>query len=637
MGLFLLDMVCALAVAGIDLMFPWLSRKCMQTYLPGEEYRVFFTVMGIIVVAYVLRSVLYFIITYWGHRMGAYMEADMRAELFRHIETLSFRFFDRHRTGQLMSRVTTDLFEITELAHHGPEDLLISAITIIGAFVILCGIEWRLAVIVFAVVPIFVVFTVILRRKMAAASIRVKEKMAGINTSIESGFSGIRTAKAFAMEQEEIRKFDRTNDLYVESKRGYYKAMAIFHGGMEFVLSIMSVLVILAGGYFIMKESMDYIDLVTFSLYIATFLTPIRKLVNFVEQYIAGMAGFKRFLEIMRTEPQVQDAPGAEELEHVKGHLEIKDVSFSYGDMSGTGHQMRGTKKTGAERNEAEKTGAGRSEAEKTGAGRSEAEKTGAGRSEAEKTGTGKTGASAAESTVESAAYGADGTIGPQVLRHVSLDIPAGTCFAVVGPSGGGKTTLCHLIPRFYDVTEGAIMIDGKDIRQVTQASLRRQIGIVQQDVFMFAGTIYENIAYGNPDAAYEDVIRAAVKAEIHDEIMQMPDGYQSYIGERGVLLSGGQKQRIGIARVFLKNPPVIILDEATSALDSITEIRIQHAFDELAKGRTSIIIAHRLSTIRGADQIAVIDHNTVIELGTHQELLSMDGVYARLVQTQSL
>lgn len=563
MGLFLLDMVCALAVSGIDLLFPWLSRTCMQTYLPNEEYRVFFTVMGIIVAAYVLRSFLYFIITYWGHRMGVYMEADMRGELFRHIETLSFRFFDQNRTGQLMSRVTTDLFEITELAHHGPEDLLISSVTIIGAFVILCGIEWRLALIVFAAVPVFVVFTVILRRKMASASIKVKAKMAEINTSIESGFSGIRTAKAFAMEAEEIHKFDETNVQYVDSKRGYYKAMAIFHGGMEFVLSIMSVLIILAGGYFIMKGSMDFIDLVTFSLYIATFLTPIRKLVNFVEQYIAGMAGFKRFLEIMRTEPQVQDTPDAVELTDVKGHLQFSDVSFFYGD-----------------------------------AGQTE---------------------------------------GPEVLKHVSLDIPAGTCFAVVGPSGGGKTTMCHLIPRFYDVTSGQITIDGTDIRNVTQASLRRHIGIVQQDVFMFAGTIYDNIAYGSPDATYEDVIQAAIKAEIHDEIMEMPNGYQSYIGERGVMLSGGQKQRIGIARVFLKNPPIIILDEATSALDSVTELHIQNAFDELAKGRTSVIIAHRLSTIRGADQIAVIDHNTITELGTHQELVALNGTYAGLVKTQRL
>ena len=566
MGLFLLDMACALTVAGIDLMFPYVSKRCMEKYLPESMYKTFFTVMAVIVAAYVARSFLYFIITYWGHRMGVYMEADMRGEIFDHIETLSFHFFDRNRTGQLMSRVTTDLFEITELAHHGPEDLLISSITIIGAFIILCGIEWRLAVIVFAAVPVFVVFTVILRRKRAAASVKVKAKMAEINTTIESGFSGIRTAKAFAMEEEEIRKFRETNAQYIESKRGYYKAMAIFHGGMEFVLSIMSVLVITAGGYFIMRGSMDFIGLVTFSLYISTFLTPIRKLVAFVEQYIAGMAGFKRFLEIMRTEPEIKDAQDARELQNVSGHISIEHVSFSY------------------ERREKDPR----------------------------------------EGMVE-------------VLKDISLDIPAGSCFAVVGPSGGGKTTLCHLIPRFYDVEEGSIKVDGMDIRQVTQHSLRKNIGIVQQDVFMFAGTIYDNIAYGDPNASYEDVVRAAKRAEIHDEIMQMPDGYQSYIGERGVMLSGGQKQRIGIARVFLKNPPIIILDEATSALDSVTEIRIQHAFNELAKGRTSVIIAHRLSTIRDADQIAVIDNNKIQEMGSHEELMARNGEYAHMVRAQRI
>jgi len=562
MGLFLLDLVCAVAVALVDLSFPYLSKQCMERYLPEGMFRTFFMIMGIIIAAYVVRSVLYFIITYWGHRMGVYMEADMRKELFEHIESLSFSFFDKNRTGQLMSRVTTDLFEITELAHHGPEDLLISSITIIGAFCILTTVEWRLAVIVFAAVPVFVVFTVILRRMMASASIKVKAKTAQINTSIESGFSGIRTAKAFAMEREEIRKFDRTNAEFVDSKRGYYKAMAIFHGGMEFVLSIMSVLVIMAGGYYIMKGSLDYIGLITFSLYISTFLTPIRKLVNFVEQYIAGMAGFKRFLEIMRTDPDIVDDPDAAQLSDVRGDITFENVTFSY----------------------------------------------------------------------EEKRHGIS-----EVIRDISFQIPAGSCFAIVGPSGGGKTTLCHLIPRFYDVNSGSIKIDGTDIRKVTQYSLRRNIGIVQQDVFMFAGTVYDNIAYGNPDACYEDVVAAAVKAEIHDEIMKMPDGYNSYIGERGVMLSGGQKQRIGIARVFLKNPPVIILDEATSALDSVTEIRIQNAFNELAKGRTSVIIAHRLSTIRDADCIAVIDDHHIVEMGTHEELMRSDGEYAHMCRAQML
>ncbi len=563
-GLFLLDMFCALLVAAVDLTFPYISKLSMERYLPENEYKTFFAVMIIMVCAYVVRAFLYYIITYWGHRMGVYMEADMRDELFTHIERLSFRFFDKNRTGQLMSRVTNDLFEITELAHHGPEDLLISSITIIGAFIILCGIEWRLALVVFAVIPVFVIFTIILRRRMKNASLKVKAKQAEINASIESGFSGIRTAKAFANEEIELRKFAETNKEYVDSKRGYYKAMAIFHAGMEFALPILSVLVIMVGGYYIMKDTLSYIGLVTFSLYVSSFLTPVRKLVAFVEQYMAGMAGFRRFLEIMRTDPEITDKENALELEHVKGDIKIQNVSFSYGEDAG-------------------------------------------------------------------------GMMRPAVLNDVSLTIPAGTALAIVGPSGGGKTTLSNLIPRFYEVSEGSISIDGHDIRDVTQHSLRRAIGIVQQDVFMFAGTIYENIAYGRPDATFEEVQEAARKAEIHEEIMQMPEQYDSYIGERGVMLSGGQKQRIGIARIFLKNPPVIILDEATSALDSVTEIRIQNAFDELAKGRTSIIIAHRLSTVRGADNIAVIDDNRVIEYGTHDELMKLHGEYASLVEAQTI
>ncbi|MBR5931039.1 MAG: ABC transporter ATP-binding protein [Lachnospiraceae bacterium] len=564
LGLFSLDMACALAVSAIDLLFPFFSKKSMEMYLPDHLFKTFFTVMAIFIAAYLLKAVLYFIITYWGHRMGTFIEADLRDELFGHIEKLSFSFFDKNRTGQLMSRVTNDLFEITELSHHGPEDLFISCVTIIGAFCILCTIEWRLALIVFAVIPCFVIFSVILRRKMAEKSTQVKVRTSEINASIESGFSGIRTAKAFANEEIEMEKFRDSNKKYLGAKKDYYKIMGIFGGGMEFALSLLSVLVIAAGGYFIMKDSMNYIELVTFSLYVSTFISPVRKLVAFIEQYMAGMAGFKRFLELMRTNPEITDKPDAIELKNVKGNISIKNVSFSYAPTK--------------EDEEA-----------------------------------------------------------PAVLNNINVEIHAGNCFAVVGPSGGGKTTLCHLIPRFYDVSDGAITIDGIDVRDVTQRSLRQAIGIVQQDVFMFAGTIRENIAYGKPDATMDEIREAAKRAEIHNEIMEMPNGYDSYIGERGVMLSGGQKQRIGIARVFLKNPPILILDEATSALDSMTEIRIQSAFDELAKGRTSIIIAHRLSTIRNADMIAVIDDNTVQEMGNHVELMKKGGQYAHLVEAQTI
>ncbi len=558
LGLFFLDMACALLASLVDLGFPYVSRICLQQYLPEGQFKAFFIVMGVVVAAHIVRTLLYYIITYWGHRLGVLIEGEMRAELFEHIEGLSFSFFNQNRTGQLMSRVTTDLFEISEFAHHGPEDLFISALTIIGSFIVLATIEWRLALVVFIVIPLFVVFTILIRGKMAETNIAVKAKMAEINSAIESGFSGIRTAKAFANEEEEIRKFSVSNEMHIEAKRQYHKYMAIFNCGMEFALSILSVLVMMVGGYFIMRNELDYIDLVTFTLYVSTFITPIRKIVALVEQYMAGTAGLKRFIEIMRTDPEITDREDALELTNVKGHIAVNNVSFAYSN-------------------------------------------------------------------------------GVTVLSDINADIPAGTTFALVGPSGGGKTTLSNLIPRFYDVLEGSITVDGHDIRDVTQRSLRLSIGIVQQDVFMFAGTIYDNIAYGRQGATYEDVIAAAVKAEIHDEIMQMPDGYNTFIGERGVMLSGGQKQRLGIARVFLKNPPIIILDEATSALDSVTEIRIQNAFDELAKGRTSIIIAHRLSTIRNADKIAVIDDDRIVEMGSHEELLAAGGEYARMVKAQML
>ena len=554
--LFLLDMACALGIALIDLAFPYLSRLSMQELLPQNLFGAFFAVMGCLLAAYLLRAGMYYIVTYLGHMMGVLIEADIRRDLFGHMQNLSFSFYDKNRTGQLMSRATTDLFEITELAHHGPEDLFISVITLGGAFCLMLTIQWKLALIVFAVVPLFVLFTIFQRRRMMKASVQVKQNMAGINGQLESSISGMRTAKAFANEEQENRKFQQSNNQFKGAKRDYYKAMATYMAGLEFALPAMNVLTITAGGWFILQGEMNYIDLVTFALYISTFLTPVRKLAAFVEQFLNGMAGFKRFVELMRVEPAVQDAPDAVGMDTAKGDILVDNVSFSYED-------------------------------------------------------------------------------GETVLDHVSIHIPQGETVAVVGPSGGGKSTLCQLIPRFYDVTGGRILVDGTDVRHLTQQSLRQNIGIVQQDVFLFAGTIYDNIRYGKPDATQEEIMEAAKRAEIYDDIMAMPDGFQTYVGERGVMLSGGQKQRVSIARIFLKNPPILILDEATSALDSVTEARIQSAFDELAKGRTTLIIAHRLSTIRNAHRIIVVDDNRIVEEGTHQELLQSGGEYAQLYNAQ--
>ena len=558
MKLFVIDMLCAFAVSIIDLIFPIVSRRSMQTYLPDKLFSAFFIVIAVLLAAYLLKAVFYYIITVLGHYMGVLVEADMRRDVFTHIESLSFSFFDQNRTGVLMSRVTNDLFDITELAHHGPENIIICTLTLVGSLIVMFFIRWELALVITVALPLLILFTLAQRKRMQSASKDVRKKTAEINAVIESGISGVRTAKAFANEKEEQKKFDEANGIFKTAKREFYKAMGMFQSGMEFSTGAMQVLVIGAGGVLIMLGRMDYIDLVTFTLYVSAFLSPLRKLVMFMEQYTQGSAGFERFLEIMRTEPEIKDAKDAEELKNVRGDILFDNVSFSYSD-------------------------------------------------------------------------------GTEVLKNVTLKVPSGTSLAVVGPSGGGKTTLCHLLPRFYDVTGGRITVDGKDVRAITQDSLRRNIGIIQQDVFMFAGTVRENIRYGRPDATDEEVEEAAKRAEIHAEIMEMPEGYDTYIGERGVMLSGGQKQRLSIARVFLKNPPILILDEATSALDSITEQRIQQSLDKLSKGRTSIVIAHRLSTVRGADKIAVIEGEQIEEEGSHSELMEKNGAYASLVKAQKL
>ena len=550
-------MICALMIAAVDLAFPMTSRAAMQNLLPGNAYAAFFGLMAAVVAAYVLRAGFQYFVGYWGHILGVNMEADMRRDLFRHLQRQPFSFYDKHRTGHLMSRVVNDLFEVVELAHHGPEDLFISVVTLVGAFILLLGVQWKLALIVFALVPLIVLFTARRRRKMSDASRRVKERTAGINADIESSISGARTAKAFANEAYEMERFDAGNAQYRGAKKGFYRQMGIFNAGMDFLTSMLNVAVIAFGGALIMAGSLDTVDLVTFTLYVGTFLQPIRRLSAFVEQYTTGMAGFERFQELMAVEPDIVDRPGARPLGNVRGEIVFRDVTFSYDE-------------------------------------------------------------------------------GVSVLRGVNLRVKAGEMLALVGPSGGGKTTLCHLIPRFYELSEGAITIDGTDIRDVTLTSLRESIGIVQQDVFLFAGTILENIRYGRIDATDDEVMEAAKRAEIHDDIVAMPDGYATFVGERGVMLSGGQKQRVGIARVFLKNPPILILDEATSALDTVTEARIQAAFDALAQGRTTLVIAHRLSTIRHADEIAFIDSEGIREIGTHDELMARGGLYAALHAAQA-
>ena len=557
---FVVDMGLSVAVALVDLIFPLVSRWSMQALLPQGLFRAFFSVMSIVFLAYLLRAWFMYLVTVIGHRMGTMVEADMRRDVFMHMQDLSYSFFDRNRTGVLLGRVTNDLFEIVELAHHGPENILTCSMTILGALVILLTVNWKLTLVLLLLLPACVLFSMRQRINMQKANQEVKKKTGEINAAIESGISGIRTSKAFANETAEDEKFQKANEAFKNSRVGFYRAMGLFNAGVEAAVGLMQVAVVTMGGYLIMKGNMDYVDLITFTLYVSTFTAPIRKLMQFMEIYTSGMAGFDRFLELMRTKPEIEDAPDARELDiqKVRGEVFFDHVSFHYQD-------------------------------------------------------------------------------GTQVLDDVTLTIQPGEKFALVGPSGGGKTTMCHLIPRFYDVSRGRILVDGSDVRSLTQESLRRSIGIIQQDVFLFAGTVMDNIRYGRPDATDEEVVRAAVLSKIHEDIMQMPDGYETFVGERGIVLSGGQKQRVSIARVFLKNPPILILDEATSALDSVTEGEIQQSLDELSRGKTCIVIAHRLSTVFDADRIAVVENRHIAEQGTRGERLALNGIYAGLEKAQSL
>lgn len=559
LDLFVADMICAFFIAVIDVSFPFVTRHLLNTLIPKGAMRLFFCMIAFMLAVYCIRWVCVWFVNYWGHVFGVKVETDMRRDVFSKLEEQSLSFFDTHLTGHLMSRVTTDLFEVTELAHHGPEDIMTSLLTLLGSFFILLRIRWELAIVVFAFLPLVIFIAIRNRKRLSESSRLVKDKTSVINGALENSLTGIRVTQGFTAESLEVEKFAQSNITYKESKKDFYKVMSTFHANVDFFMALLSLLVVALGGYFIMQKKMTLPDLIAANLFVATFTNPVRKLVNFsVEQFSTGMAGFNRFLEIMRTDTSIKEADDAVELLSARGNISFKNVCFSYNEKT-------------------------------------------------------------------------------SVLENINLEIKAGEHFAFVGESGGGKTTICNLIPRFYEVTGGSISLDGIDLKRIKLENLRRQIGLVQQDVFLFAGTIKENIAYGKPNATDDEIITAAKRAEIHEDIMKMPEGYDSLVGERGLKLSGGQKQRISIARCFLKNPPILILDEATSALDSATELKIQNAFDELSKGRTTLVIAHRLSTIKNADKIAVVEGKNITECGSHQELISLGGKYASLWKNQSV
>ena len=549
-------MMCAFFMAAIDVAFPMFSRYALNTLIPNYQLKTFLILVVILFVGFCIHKGCNWFVAYWGHVFGNRVEQDMRRDVFDHLEKLPFSFYDTHRTGKIMSRATTDLFEITELAHHGPEDFSIAMLNLLGAFIMLLTIRWELAIIVFITLPVIIFIVITSRKKLSSASTRVKETTAEVNASLESSISGIRVTKGFVNEDYERQRFDYQNKQYSAAKQNRFRYMASFFSNIEFCNNLLSLLVLAVGGYFIMKGKMTLPDLVAANLFVTSFVSPIKKLNNLVEQFATGMAGFNRFLEIMRTPVEPEDDSDAVEILSARGNISFKDVDFSY-------------------------------------------------------------------------------TPDFPVLTNINLEIHSGEKFALVGASGGGKTTICNLIPRFYEISAGSISLDGIDIRHIKKRSLRNQIGIVQQDVFLFAGTIRENIAYGKPDATDAEIELAARRAEIHDDIMLMPNGYDSIVGERGIKLSGGQKQRVSIARCFLKNPPILILDEATSALDTSTEIKIQHSFDELSKGRTTLVIAHRLSTIKNANKIAVVNEHGIVEQGTHDELMAKKGEYYKLQQGQ--
>ncbi|MEY8416404.1 ABC transporter ATP-binding protein [Tissierella praeacuta] len=555
--LFFTDMFFALLISISDLVFPLFTRKMINEIIPEGRMDLLVRWTIVMIFLFILRYASNYFVLYWGHILGVKIEHDMRRDIFSHLQSLPFSYYDNTKTGHIMSRIVNDLRDITELAHHGPEDLFISLVMLLGSFIVLIRIEWRLTLILFTFIPIAIWFIMSKRNRMSNSFREVRKKIANVNSQLENSISGIRVAKSFTNEEYEIEKFNEGNLKFSNARKGSYKVMAEFLAGIGVMSSILNLLVISLGGYFVYRGIINFGDLFSFTLYVNFFMQPIRRLSEFSQQLQDGMTGFERFVEIMNIESDIIDKENAIELDEVKGNIKFNNVSFSYNNGKNT------------------------------------------------------------------------------VLSNLNLSIEAGKTVALVGPSGAGKTTLCHLIPRFYEIEEGEILIDNIDIRDIKIKSLRKKIGLVQQEVFLFTGTIRDNIIYGNPEANDDEIIEAAKKARIHDFILSLPDGYNTYIGEKGVKLSGGQKQRISIARLFLKNPPILILDEATSALDNETEIMIQKSLEDLSKGRTTLVIAHRLSTIKNADEILVLTSDGIAESGNHEELLKEDNLYAKLYKSQ--
>lgn len=550
-ALFFADMTCALILAVCDLVYPEITRKMLKDYISTDNMKMLIILAGVLLAVYVLKMLLNYFVQYYGHIVGVRMQANMRKDVFEHLQKLPLTYFDKNKTGTIMSRIINDLMDVSELAHHGPEDLFLSVLMLIGAFVMMARIHLPLTLILYAFIPLLVFFAAKKRKKMSEAFTLSRQVIGEINANLENSVSGIRVSKAFSSKDEEIARFEEGNTSFVAARRKSYKAMAEFHSGTGFITDFLMVVMYLAGGLFCLVGEISVPDFTAFVLYISIFTTPIRRLIGFVEQYQNGMTGFSRFCEIMDY-PVESDKDTAEDIGKAEGKIEFKNVSFSYDE-------------------------------------------------------------------------------GKSVLNDLSFTVEKGRTLALVGPSGGGKTTICHLIPRFYKLNEGQILLDGKDITDISLHTLRENIGIVAQDVFLFNSTVYENIAYGNPMATREEVEEAAKRANIHDYIMGLEKGYETTVGERGVKLSGGQKQRIAIARAFLKNPPIMILDEATSALDNATEHMIQQSLDELCRNRTTIVVAHRLTTVRGADEILVITDEGIAERGTHEKLIENKGIYAKL------